>query len=258
MTYAARLTWQAADPATFAADLGRRLDVDGREGGMAQGARLLNLGTAVLEVRPWLRESPADKPRAAGRLVLEPVSSGDEPPAPPAADDPRALLLIGLGWATVDLERAESELDMWLAPVEETTTAGEPERPEEPEEAGGPDGPGDPVDPHLGARVRLRGAGGLPGEWMVILEPATEGRVAGSLARDGEGPCTLYLWPAAGIDAWLAAARSRGVSIGRRGPAVGPFGRQALLAGPATGPHVIVVENRTPVSRIRRMSTIAP
>ena len=47
--------------------------------------------------------------------------------------------------------------------------------------------PDDGAEPHLGARARVRDADGLPGDAMVLLEPTTEGRLAASLARDGEG-----------------------------------------------------------------------
>ena len=111
-------------------------------------------------------------------------------------------------------------------------------------------------DEHLGARARLREGAGLPGAWTVLLEPSTEGRAAASLARDGEGPCALYLRPAAGLDAWLDAARERGVTV-ERAPE-GPFGAQVLLAAGPAGPHVIVTEGRSPVSGRAPAGTIAP
>ena len=91
---------------------------------------------------------------------------------------------------------------------------------------------------------------------MVLLEPSTEGRAAASLARDGEGPCALYLRPAGGLDAWLDAAREGGVTASARRD--GPFGAQVLLAGSPAGPHVIVTEGRTPVSAAAEAGTIAP
>jgi hypothetical protein len=90
----------------------------------------------------------------------------------------------------------------------------------------------------------------------VLLEPSTEGRVAASLARDGEGPCALYLRPAAGLDAWTEAARERGVTLSARRE--GPFGDQVLLASGPSGPHVIVTEGRSPVSGASPAGTIAP
>jgi hypothetical protein len=90
----------------------------------------------------------------------------------------------------------------------------------------------------------------------VLLEPSTEGRVAASLARDGEGPCALYLAPAAGLDAWVEAALERGVTVSARRE--GPFGAQVLLASGPSGPHVVVTEGRSPVSSAVAAGTIAP
>ena len=129
-----------------------------------------------------------------------------------------------MGWATVELDRAEAELAEWLAG-----------------EAGDPDD--DVADPILGARARRRVADGLPGEQIVLLEPTTEGRLAGSLVRDGEGPCALYVHPAGGLDGWLERARERGV--GTSSVEAGPFGRSVLVAGgPVAGPHLLVVDAR--------------
>jgi hypothetical protein len=245
MTLWARLTWQAADPAARAADLAERLGLVPRPGGLVPDSTVLDLGAAVLEVRPWMQEGPADAPTPWGRLVLEPVMGGEEPPAPapgPGVEDdrgvPGSLRLVAVGWATVDLDRAEDDLDPWLGPAPGT----------------GRDGAD---DPSLGARVRLREAGSLPGDWVVLLEPSTEGRAAASLARDGEGPCALYLQPAGDLDAWLARAAERGVTA--RGGVVdrGPLGRQAALAGvPAAGPHLLVVERGSPASKGAGASTI--
>jgi hypothetical protein len=243
MTLWARLTWQAKDPAAVAGELAHRLSIAILPGGLVPGARRLDLGVAELEVRPWIREGPGDEPRTAGRLVLEPVPNGEEPPAAGAGAEP--LRLVGLGWCTVELERAESELDPWLGP----RPSGVPPGVEL-------DAGGLWTDEHLGARVRLREGDGLPGAWMVLLEPSTEGRTAASLARDGEGPCALYLRPSIGLDAWLDAARERGVTASSQRD--GPFGVQVLLAGSPAGPHVIVTEGRTPVSAAAEAGTIAP
>jgi hypothetical protein len=258
MTVWARLTWQAEDPAALAAELAHRLRVPVRPGGLAPGARLLSLGTAVLEVRPWIREGSDDRPRAAGRLMLEPVPDGEPSPVPGAGNP---MLLVGLGWATVELDRAEAELDMWLGPRLAGPGGGVG--------AGGPAGTGDGgvgagqwEDESLGAWARVRGEGGLPGSWTVLLEPATEGRVAASLARDGEGPCALYLWPTVGLDPWLGEAAGRGVTTGVLRE--GPFGPQVLLTGSPSGPHVILVSGSSPVSGDAPLSgpatagTIAP
>jgi len=231
MTLWARLTWQVEDVAALAAGLERRLDVPSVPGGLVPGARLVDLGSAWLELRPWVREGPDDHPRPAGRLMLEPVEGGESPPATGAAI---VMALAGFGWATVDLDRSERELSPWL----------------------GPRAGGEVADGHLGARVRLHRGLALPGEWSILLEPEREGRAAASLARDGEGPCAVYLRPVAGLDAWLGRAHQRDVRTGVvRG---GPLGRQVLAPGPPAGPHVIVTEGRSRVSPGRDAGTIGP
>lgn len=215
----ARLTWQAADPAKLAANLGRRLGTAIEPGPPEAGTFVLDLGMATVEIVGWQREAATDDPLPGGRLVFEPLPGGVATPRIEALPD---LLLAGVGWATVELDRAESELADWLA--------GQPGDPED-----------DVTDAHLGARARVRDADGLPGDTMVLLEPTTEGRLAASLVRDGEGPCALYLWAPLGIDAWIAGAKERGETVSAR--AAGPFGESVLLPGPsAAGPHLVVVE----------------
>ena len=217
----ARLTWQAEDPERLAADLAHRLGAEAKAHAWQEASFSIALGNATVEVVPWRRESPSDDPLPGGRLVFEGVPGGLAAPAP--AELP-PFALAGVGWATVELDRAESELGEWLA--------GEP-----------PDPADDVADPILGARARLRVSDGLPGEQIVLLEPTTEGRIAGSLVRDGEGPCALYVHPSAGLDAWLEPARERGV--GTSTVETGPFGRSALVAGgPVAGPHLLIVDAR--------------
>jgi hypothetical protein len=247
MTRWARVTWQVADPATFAPALAARLGTTARAGGgLGPNAWTIDLGSAVLEIGPWLRESPTDDPLPGGRLVLEPVGNGELTPeeAELTADDEvtatdRPLRLAGLGWATVELDRAADELGMWLG------------------DALAPDAP-DATDPLLGARARLRAAGGLPGDAVALLEPSTEGRLAASLARDGEGPAALYLRPAAGLRAWAADARGRGVALSAR--RVGPLGTSVLVVGGAVaGPHLVIVDTHAGrASRPPAAGTIAP
>jgi hypothetical protein len=243
MTYWARLTWQAPDPEALVRGLQRDLGVAPVGSGLVPGSLTLDLGTALLEVRPWQRESPADRPRPAGRLVFEPVSGGEEAPEHDGAGGPDvAVVLAAVAWATVDLDRAEAELDPWLAPRDAGDAV-----------------PAAPVvaDPHLGARTRLRGGGGLPAGILVLSEPSTEGRLAASLARDGEGPCALYLAVAEGVDAWRRTARGRGTrtSIVQDGP-LGPSA--LVLGGGVAGPHVIVVDPRGRSSPDAPPGTIAP
>lgn len=140
------------------------------------------------------------------------------PPRGPAAApaetedvDPRRLLAEI--WATVDLERALREL--------------------------GATGEVLPDDPLLGAAVRLvRRASEPP---IALAEPITEGRLAASLARFGEGPAGHYVAAASDLGAATRELAGRGVQVSR--PADGPFGRSVLvLRGPVAGPHLVLVD----------------
>ena len=161
----------------------------------------------------WHRRRPATR---------RPLHSPDQG-ARPATDGSAAVVLRAVAWGTVELDRAEQELAEWLT--------GEPADPAD-----------DRPEPLLGARARLRGTDGIPGDTIALLEPSTEGWLARSLARDGEGPCGLFLWPREGLDGWQASARTRGVRLGTR--ADGPFGTSLLvLDGNVAGPHLILVDH---------------
>jgi len=106
-------------------------------------------------------------------------------------------------------------------------------------------------DPHLGAAVVLvddPSAGRL-----AVAEPTTEGRLAATLARHGEGPCGRYLTfpepaPPDALDAFRARAVAAGIALSR--VENGPFGPSILvLTAPVTGPHLIVAERRPVPSR---------
>jgi hypothetical protein len=102
------------------------------------------------------------------------------------------------------------------------------------------------ADPHLGAAVVLV-QHATEGR-LAFAEPTTEGRVAATLARHGEGQCGRYLGfpePASpdALDAFRRRAAVAGVAISRVED--GPFGPSVLLlTGPITGPHLIVAERR--------------
>jgi hypothetical protein len=139
-------------------------------------------------------------------------------------------------WATVELERALRE------------------RGHDPAEAHAAI-----ADPLLGARVVVivpeprRGADGdasAPTAALALAEPTTEGRLAASLARNGEGPAGRYLVVSDGdtVEAYRRRAHAAGVAISRI--EAGPFGPSVLLLGqPVAGPHVIVVDRRSLPSR---------
>jgi hypothetical protein len=240
----ARLTWQAADPAALAADLAERLGPGAeaeqeRAPTSDEGRSVLDLGAARLEVVPWRPEAADDHPRAAGRLVFEPLESVLEVvlaasgPLPSTTTAP-AFRLVGVAWATVDLERAADDLSMWLGPVRGVARR----------------------DPHLGARTAVHAAAGLPGDGIVLAEPDTEGRLAAVLARDGEGPAALYLRPAGGLAAWRTSAEARGVAVSS--VAVGPLGSSAMLLLPVSGPQVILVDGHPGATAAADGGTIAP
>jgi hypothetical protein len=116
------------------------------------------------------------------------------------------LRVVGIRWATVELDRAANELG---------STAGyEVESAES--------------DALLGATARIgRAAGGGP--IAVLLEPFTEGRLAAFLARHGEAPAVLYLAP---IDGGLEAAVARLAAARiRTRTEKGPLGPAALVLG---------------------------
>ncbi len=125
--------------------------------------------------------------------------------------------VLGVGWATVELDRAQAEF--------------------------GGDFEAAADDLILNAWCRIAGvavAGRAVvgpaadvGPRLVLMEPSTEGRLAAMLARHGEGP--LIVW----LEAGLANAVQRPLS--RLSP--GPFGPERLvLGGPFWGPHMLLVE----------------
>lgn len=142
--------------------------------------------------------------------------------------------VLALGWATVELDRATAALGAIVGPGVSPAPLAD--------------------DPHLGARCRLIAPWGR-GRAVILLEPVTEGRLAASLARFGEGPAAIYLSLGPGVLAgaveWI---RGSGGVVSR--PEDGPLGRSALvLGGRAWGPHAVLVEE--PGSRGADPGTIA-
>lgn len=151
-------------------------------------------------------------------------------PAPAPAPPP---VLIAVGWATVDLDRAATE----LAPLLDPGTAFE-----------------DAADSVLlGARCRVGRASRMErpdGATMVILlEPRTEGRLAATLARHGEGWCATWEIADAVIGDAPGAYRDPGRDPGALATSArraGPLGEERLLSdGPASGPHRLLVSAAT-------------
>jgi hypothetical protein len=123
--------------------------------------------------------------------------------------------LAGVGWATVDAERTQAELDEVLGleagamgTLDSNGTGSWSEQPR---------------DAALGARVWLRQWPEVDeGPWLVVLEPDTEGRLAASLARRDEGLTVIY----------LGAGSYRGGLIRQGGS---PWGPHVVILGGGTG-----------------------
>lgn len=190
VTAVLRLRLAVPEPAVvaarLAAALGTAVMVELDAGG--EPSHVLRLPSATVEL---VTPSPDRLPLAVTSVDPWPSLGSGTSVGRPEPD------LLGVGWATVDLERAVAE----LAAVRPGL---------------GPPMPL-PDDRLLGARAVGLGV-------LVLLEPAREGRLAASLARHGEGPAVLYLAAAVGGAATAADT---------------PFGPGVLLAGPATGPHVV-------------------
>ncbi len=154
-----------------------------------------------------------DSPDGAERLVLEPDPSAAAP-APADRPSDAAFELLGVGWATVEIDRAATEF-----PMAAFTEA--------------------PDDPLLGAFARRSVGDGR----LVMLEPSTEGRLSATLARWGEGLVALYL-ASRGDDRPFSGDGNAGTAVVST-VREGPFGPSViLLGGPITGPHVILVVGR--------------
>jgi hypothetical protein len=140
-------------------------------------------------------------------------------------DEGRSLRTLAVIWATVDLERARADLE----------SAAVVRAAESPARAGLAASAFE--DPHLGARVVVLPAAGN-GVPVALAEPSTEGRLAATLARHGEGPAGRYVLVRAGLAAVLTRAAAAGIPLSA--PAIGPFGRSVLvMGGRVAGPHLI-------------------
>src|SRR3954452_16934611 len=161
-----------------------------------------------------------------------------QPPGPPplresrpgdgrragAGHDPRRMSRpVGRGWATVELDRAEEEVRKVLVAelLFRDVAAAELLFRHTPRSA------------LLGARCRR--ARTPDGEWIVLLEPDTEGRLAAFLARHGEG------WAATWDTAGPPPSR-----VGGRSGVRGPLGPELLAHGqPVDGPFRLVLTTAT-------------
>ncbi|MFM2105800.1 MAG: hypothetical protein RL338_832 [Chloroflexota bacterium] len=163
MTRPARLAvrWASGDPDATRAALVAALGVEPGAGGR------IELANATLEVVP---AGPGVPPLALEEREggVGDVVAGDRADLAGDRADPARPVLAGIGWATVDLERAAAA---W---PDRRLHRGAPE-------------------PGLGATTLVEGGAVPGGIALVLLEPATEGRLAATLARHGEGPAVLYV-----------------------------------------------------------------
>ena len=130
-------------------------------------------------------------------------------------DAGRSLRTLPVIWATVDMERALVEFG--LNPARATAAVD---------------------DPLLGARVVVPGQGDVD-TTIALAEPSTEGRLAATLARQGEGPAGRYVGVPIDLDEIRTLAAAAGIAISR--PAVGPFGREVLVFGAGLGGRSLVL-----------------
>ena len=196
----ARLTWQAADPATFAPALAARLGVDGtgRRRARRRARGCSTSGSAWLEVRPWLRGVAHGRSAApAGGCCWRPSVAASRRPRTRATRRRAAVASRPLRLAGPRLGDRRARPGRRRA--RHVARARRPTRTRP-----------DAADPLLAARARRarrRRAAGRRG--CVLLEPSTEGRL-----RPRRSPATarvpraLYLRPAAGLDA-LGRGRPR-------------------------------------------------
>lgn len=159
------------------------------------------------------------------------------------ADGTPGPALGGVGWATVDRERAMAELGAALGLDDAHGSAA-------PTADGWADARRDPL---LGASAVVRwldvapvrrtarssadmaALGIAPRVALVVLEPDTEGRLAAFLARHGEGVGVAYV--AGAIPGRGAPARDLTADV------LGPLGPSRLAPGsPPGGPQVVLVD----------------
>jgi hypothetical protein len=136
-------------------------------------------------------------------------------------DDP----VVGVGWATVDLDRAIDEIadGVGLSPDAFVEV---------------------PPSVALGAQCRAANASlGVRDVVLVILEPITEGRLAGHLARYDEGPAVI--WSGDGH----AGARTGPATAASATP--GPLGPETLLPSEADRPGLLRFIVNRPAGTIR-------
>ena len=177
-----------------------------------------------------------DGSRAGGRH--RGLDRRDQPSLAWLGSDPDLARPLAVIWATVELERALADLASGTDAVADQAS-GEGS-------VSANAGSAAAEDPLLGARVVVvPSAGDEPA--IALAEPSTEGRLAGTLARHGEGPAGRYVLARADLEAIRLRAAAANVAISR--PELGPFGLEVLVLGPVGGPHLILVDPAAVPSR---------
>jgi len=183
-------------------------------------ALLDSLGVAVLAGVVELQSARIELGAERGHRLagLAQLDVDELPPGPGPATAPSAAIdVAAVGWATVDLDRAAANFGDRLGGQEGSSFIRAP------------------ADRLLGASVR-RSAGRRPD--LLLLQPDTEGRLAGALARYGEGPVALYL-RVPNLDR-IANGPTTRQGAGPLGPA------RLVLDGPPAGPFVLLVAGPPP------------
>ena len=127
---------------------------------------------------------------------------------------------VGVGWATVDLDRCVADLAAELGT--ETRRFMPASR-----------------SPVLGCTCRVAAGLHPDGVAIAVVEPDTEGRLAASLAHGGEGP--VAVWFGLGDDEG-PTARDGNEGRAARPDREGPFGPERLLGiRSVRGPHRLLV-----------------
>lgn len=203
-----RLRWQAGTPRATA---DRLATVLGPPDEAIWDHVVFHLANATLEVAAG---PPRGDPAGAAddRLALLP----EDPDQQPSRERPVPVRVAAIGFASVDAQRFAAERGWQIISARR--------------------------DAVLGAAASVVAGEARSGLRGLVLEPDTEGRIAASLARLGEGPAVLYLLPAGGLDEVRKRINRHGGRV--TGEGAGPFGRAfALVGGAPWGPHVVVVES---------------
>ena len=93
--------------------------------------------------------------------------------------------LVAVGWATVDIDRTVADLGRVTADFKGASADPESTSTSLPRPVFGDAG----EEPALGARTLRSRVGSID---LLLVEPSSEGRLAGWLARNGEGVAVLY------------------------------------------------------------------